>query len=145
MARPLQYAVSPRLNKSDEPTPSITHRACGTPHTALFVFHCTATAAAAPCIHLCPCFLSVLFRPSLPSPLWWRVQELERRIASVIRQSFEDTPNIAGQFKLLDSFHGLLSRTIVSVCAVATAQSSLFSCLLFGWCVFIVTCGLSVE
>ncbi len=42
-------------------------------------------------------------------------QELERRLASVIQQGFEDSPTLWGQFKLLDSFHGLLSRPIVAV------------------------------
>ena len=44
-----------------------------------------------------------------------RVQELERRLASVIQQGFDDSSTIWGQFKLLDSFHGLLSRPIVAV------------------------------
>lgn len=42
-----------------------------------------------------------------------RVKELERRLASVLTQSFDDTPTILGRFKLLDSFEGLLERPLV--------------------------------
>ena len=41
------------------------------------------------------------------------VSELERRVASVIVQAFEDSSTILGKFKLLDSFEGLLERDIL--------------------------------
>jgi hypothetical protein len=49
-------------------------------------------------------------------------QELERRLASVIQQGFDDCNSISGQFKLLDSFQGLLSRPIVAVRAACLCQ-----------------------
>ena len=39
-----------------------------------------------------------------------RIKELERRLASVLTQSFDDSDTIIGKFKLLDSFDGLLTR-----------------------------------
>lgn len=42
-----------------------------------------------------------------------RVKELERRLASVLTQAFDDMPTIGGRFKLLDSFTGLLHRNSV--------------------------------
>lgn len=42
-----------------------------------------------------------------------RVKELERRLASVLTQSFDDCDTIIGKFKLLDSFEGLLNRPII--------------------------------
>jgi dynein heavy chain len=41
------------------------------------------------------------------------VKELERRLASVLTQSFDDCDTIIGKFKLLDSFEGLLNRPII--------------------------------
>jgi len=42
-----------------------------------------------------------------------RVKELERRLASVLTQSFDDCDTIIGKFKMLDSFEGLLNRPII--------------------------------
>lgn len=42
-----------------------------------------------------------------------RVKELERRIASILAQGFDDSDTIAGKFKLLDAFEPLLSRPII--------------------------------
>jgi dynein heavy chain len=42
-----------------------------------------------------------------------RIKELERRLASVLTQSFDDSDTIIGKFKLLDSFDGLLTRQII--------------------------------
>jgi dynein heavy chain len=41
------------------------------------------------------------------------IKELERRLASVITQSFDDCDTLIGKFKLLDSFEGLLNRPII--------------------------------
>lgn len=42
-----------------------------------------------------------------------RIKELERRLASILTQSFDDCDTIIGKFKLLDSFEGLLNRPII--------------------------------
>lgn len=42
-----------------------------------------------------------------------RVKELERRLAAILTQSFDDCDTIIGKFKLLDSFEGLLNRPII--------------------------------
>jgi dynein heavy chain len=42
-----------------------------------------------------------------------RIKELERRLASVLTQSFDDCDTIIGKFKLLESFEGLLTRPII--------------------------------
>ena len=42
-----------------------------------------------------------------------KIKELERRIAAVITQGFDDCDTVHGRFKLLDSFEGLLSRPII--------------------------------
>lgn len=42
-----------------------------------------------------------------------RVKELERRLASVLTQGFDDCDTIIGKFKLLDAFEGLLNRPII--------------------------------
>ena len=42
-----------------------------------------------------------------------KIKELERRLASVITQGFDDCDTIYGRFKLLDSFEGLLTRPII--------------------------------
>lgn len=42
-----------------------------------------------------------------------RIKELERRLASILAQSFDDCDTIIGKFKLLDSFEGLLNRPII--------------------------------
>ena len=42
-----------------------------------------------------------------------KIKELERRLASVITQGFDDQDTIYGRFKLLDSFEGLLTRPII--------------------------------
>jgi dynein heavy chain len=42
-----------------------------------------------------------------------RIKELERRLASVLTQSFDDCDTIIGKFKLLESFEGLLNRPII--------------------------------
>lgn len=42
-----------------------------------------------------------------------KIKELERRLASVITQGFDDYDTLHGRFKLLDSFEGLLTRPII--------------------------------
>lgn len=42
-----------------------------------------------------------------------RIKELERRLASVLTQSFDDCDTLVGKFKLLESFDGLLTREII--------------------------------
>lgn len=42
-----------------------------------------------------------------------KIKELERRLASVITQGFDDNDTINGRFKLLDNFDGLLTRPII--------------------------------
>jgi dynein heavy chain len=42
-----------------------------------------------------------------------RIRELERRLASILTQGFDDCDTIIGKFKLLDSFEGLLNRAII--------------------------------
>lgn len=42
-----------------------------------------------------------------------KIKELERRLASVITQSFDDYDTIYGRFKVLESFEGLLNRPII--------------------------------
>lgn len=42
-----------------------------------------------------------------------RIKELERRIASILTQGFDDCDTIIGKFKLLDSFKDLLNRPII--------------------------------
>mmetsp|Transcript_13737 Transcript_13737/g.31794 ORF Transcript_13737/g.31794 Transcript_13737/m.31794 type:complete len:4493 (-) Transcript_13737:49-13527(-) len=42
-----------------------------------------------------------------------QINELERRLASVITQAFDDSTTVLGRFKLLDSFEGLLEREII--------------------------------
>ena len=42
-----------------------------------------------------------------------RIKELERRLASVLTNSFDDCDTIIGKFKLLESFEGLLTRPII--------------------------------
>jgi len=42
-----------------------------------------------------------------------RIKELERRLASVLTQGFDDCDTIIAKFKLLDSFEGLLNRAII--------------------------------
>lgn len=42
-----------------------------------------------------------------------KIKELERRLASVITQGFDDFDTLQGRFKLLDSFEGLLNRPII--------------------------------
>jgi dynein heavy chain len=42
-----------------------------------------------------------------------RIRELERRLASVLTQSFDDCDTMIGKFKLIDSFEGLLNRPII--------------------------------
>lgn len=41
------------------------------------------------------------------------IKELERRIASILTQGFDDCDTIIGKFKLLDSFATLLNRPII--------------------------------
>lgn len=41
------------------------------------------------------------------------IKELERRLASVITQAFDDCSTVGTTFKLLDSFEGLLEREII--------------------------------
>jgi dynein heavy chain len=41
------------------------------------------------------------------------IKELERRLASILTQGFDDCDTITGKFKLLDSFEGLLHRPII--------------------------------
>ena len=42
-----------------------------------------------------------------------KIKELERRLASILTQGFDDSDTIYGRFKLLESFEGLLSRPII--------------------------------
>ena len=42
-----------------------------------------------------------------------KIKELERRLASIITQGFDDMDTIYGRFKLLESFEGLLTRPII--------------------------------
>ena len=42
-----------------------------------------------------------------------RIKELERRLASVITQAFDDTDTLSDKFRLLDSFDELLKRPII--------------------------------
>lgn len=42
-----------------------------------------------------------------------RIRELERRLTSVLTQSFDDCDTMIGKFKLIDSFEGLLNRPII--------------------------------
>ena len=42
-----------------------------------------------------------------------QINELERRLASVIIQAFDDCVTVFGRFKLLESFEGLLEREII--------------------------------
>ena len=42
-----------------------------------------------------------------------RTKELERRLASILTQGFDDSDTIAGKFKLLDAFDILLTRPII--------------------------------
>jgi dynein heavy chain len=42
-----------------------------------------------------------------------RMKELDRRLASILTQGFDDSDTIIGKFKLLDSFEGLLNRPII--------------------------------
>ena len=42
-----------------------------------------------------------------------RIKELERRLASILTQGFDDSDTIIGKFKLLDAFEGLLHRPII--------------------------------
>lgn len=41
------------------------------------------------------------------------IKELERRLASVLTQGFDDCPTLSGRFKLFDSFEGIIERPIV--------------------------------
>lgn len=41
------------------------------------------------------------------------IKELERRLASILTQGFDDSDTIIGKFKFLDSFEGLLNRPII--------------------------------
>jgi dynein heavy chain len=42
-----------------------------------------------------------------------KIKELERRIASILTQGFDDSDTIIGKFKLLDAFDELLQRPII--------------------------------
>ncbi|GBG27447.1 Dynein heavy chain 17, axonemal [Hondaea fermentalgiana] len=42
-----------------------------------------------------------------------KIKELERRLGSILTQSFDDAATINARFKLLDSFEGLLERPII--------------------------------
>lgn len=42
-----------------------------------------------------------------------KIKELERRLASVITQGFDDNDTISGKYKLLDCFEGILNRPII--------------------------------
>ena len=42
-----------------------------------------------------------------------QIKELERRLASVITQAFDDSVTVLMRFKLLDSFEGILEREVV--------------------------------
>ena len=42
------------------------------------------------------------------------VKELERRLASVLTQGFDDAPTIAGRFKLLDGVASLVQRPVIA-------------------------------
>ena len=43
-----------------------------------------------------------------------QIKELERRLASILTQSFDDSDTIIGKFKLLEAFDGLLGREIIA-------------------------------
>jgi dynein heavy chain len=42
-----------------------------------------------------------------------RIKELDRRLGSVISQSFEDNDSLMSRFKLFDSFDDLLNRKLI--------------------------------
>lgn len=42
------------------------------------------------------------------------VKELERRLAAIIIQAFDDCTTLSMTFKLLDSFEGLLDREVIA-------------------------------
>lgn len=42
-----------------------------------------------------------------------KIKELERRLASVITQGFDDNDTMMGKFRLLDCFEGILNRPII--------------------------------
>ena len=42
-----------------------------------------------------------------------KIKELERRLASVITQGFDDNDTIMGKFRLLDCFDGILNRPLI--------------------------------
>ena len=42
-----------------------------------------------------------------------KIKELERRLASVITQGFDDNDTIMGKFRLLDCFEGILNRPLI--------------------------------
>lgn len=42
-----------------------------------------------------------------------KIKDLERMLASILNQGFDDSDTIIGKFKLLDSFEGLLTRPII--------------------------------
>jgi len=41
------------------------------------------------------------------------IKELERRLAALLSQSFDDCDTLIGKFKLLESFEGLLDRASI--------------------------------
>ena len=41
------------------------------------------------------------------------IKELERRLGSVLNQGFEDCATVFAQFKLIESFEGLLEREFI--------------------------------
>lgn len=42
-----------------------------------------------------------------------KIKELERRLASVITQGFDDNDTLTGKFRLLESFDNILNRPII--------------------------------
>lgn len=42
-----------------------------------------------------------------------KIKELERRLASVITQAFDDADTLTDRFKLLDQFEDLLKRPVI--------------------------------
>ena len=58
-----------------------------------------------------------------------QIKELERRLASVIAQAFDDSVTVLLRFKLLDAFEGILERDVVQTdLENNNARSNTFCC-----------------
>lgn len=42
-----------------------------------------------------------------------KIQDLERRISTVVGEGFDDAVTVKNSFKLLDSFHGMIHRDTI--------------------------------